>query len=399
MTAMGTFTGQEYVILRAPSRRVMRDASAGPVATPMELATDLEVDEVDKVNTDILQLLAKDRTVLAYAPAFPMKLIEPTKRSAVSGEALRAATWGIAAVGATSSPFTGEGVTVAVLDTGIDATHLAFKGVDLVTRDFTGTSNTNDTDGHGTHCAGTLFGREVNGVRIGVAPGVRRALIGKVIGPYGGSTVAICKAINWAAENGASVISLSLGFDYPALVQSLVENTGRPIAAATSMALDAYRENVMLFETLSRYLEAGGQSLLIAASGNESGRNETPPYEINVAPPAAAASIISVGALARGNQGLEIAFFSNTGATVAAPGVRVASAAPGGGTELMDGTSMATPHVAGVAALWAQKLDKQGQLTREFLHAKVVGSANMKGLAPGARPVDVGLGLVRAPQE
>ena len=83
------------------------------------------------------------------------------------------------------STWTGEGVTVAVLDTGIDSKHPAFAGVDIVEKDFTGTGN-GDRQGHGTHCAGTIFGRDVDGKRIGVARGVKRALIGKVLGDEGG---------------------------------------------------------------------------------------------------------------------------------------------------------------------------------------------------------------------
>jgi subtilisin family serine protease len=81
-------------------------------------------------------------------------------------------------VGADTSPFSGDGIVVAVLDTGIDASHPAFEGVDIVQKDFTG-EGVGDQHGHGTHCAGTIFGRTSEGTRIGVAPGVKKALIGK----------------------------------------------------------------------------------------------------------------------------------------------------------------------------------------------------------------------------
>jgi subtilisin family serine protease len=90
--------------------------------------------------------------------------------------------------GVAESPFTGHGVTVAVLDTGIDAEHEAFQGVELIQQDFTGEGN-GDGHGHGTHCGGIIFGQKVNGFRFSVAPGVRRALIGKVLASDGsGST-------------------------------------------------------------------------------------------------------------------------------------------------------------------------------------------------------------------
>ncbi len=128
-------------------------------------------------------------------------------------------TWGIRAVRADTSPFTGAGVTVAVLDTGIDPNHPAFAGVELV-RHFTDESD-DDTHGHGTHCAGTIFGRDADGVRIGVAPGVTKAVIGKVLGAGGGGGDQIMEAIQWAIAEGANMISMSLGIDFPRYVELL----------------------------------------------------------------------------------------------------------------------------------------------------------------------------------
>ena len=92
-----------------------------------------------------------------------------------------------------------------MLDTGIDTEHPAFGGVDLVQKDFTGLGN-GDRDGHGTHFAGTFFGRDIDGVRIGVARGVQTALIGKVLGPEGGDTNMLARAIHWAHEGGARLL-------------------------------------------------------------------------------------------------------------------------------------------------------------------------------------------------
>jgi subtilisin family serine protease len=84
---------------------------------------------------------------------------------------------------------------------------------------------------------------------------------------------------------------------------------------------------------------------------------------------------------------------------VSAPGVKVISAAVGGGLRSMNGTSMATPHAAGVAALWAQSLSEDtGRFNLAALKAKVIASAVTAPLDPSAEAEDVGRGLVQAPQ-
>ncbi len=393
---------ERYIILRTPVRRA-RDFQPNLMAVA-EPVPDVQVDIDDHVDKRTLNILANDATVVSFSPVMPMKLIEPVdleEAEDTEGEATSEAdvAWGVEAVGATTSPFTGAGITVAVLDTGIDAGHVAFNGVDLVTKDFTTSGGAHDDNGHGTHCAGTIFGRDVNGTRIGVAPGVSRAVIGKVLGPDGGSSETLTEAMIWARDNGAHVISMSLGIDFPGYVEWLVQNHGLPIKVATSIGLYDYTANVKLFETLSQFLAAGiGQPLVVAASGNESGRNANPPYELNVASPASAAGIVAVGALARTATGLDIAPFSNTRATVAAPGVGVLSAKTGGGLRSLNGTSMATPHAAGIAALWAEKLAINGRLNPQTLQARLIGTASFDTLVDSIDPLDVGSGLVRAPQ-
>ena len=146
--------------------------------------------------------LRRDPRVRAIAPPMPMALIEPVEFESVIALEEAEATWGVEAVGATASPFDGSGITVAVLDTGIDPNHPAFAGAELLRRNFT-TEGEDDLNGHGTHCAGTIFGKDVQGRRIGVARNIKRALIGKVLGEGGGSSATIAKAIQWAVEEGA----------------------------------------------------------------------------------------------------------------------------------------------------------------------------------------------------
>jgi subtilisin family serine protease len=365
-------------------------AGPSPVAVEFENLTPRRVAEV-----------ARSRDIESVAPVIPMKLIAPVPVGASADPVDAGSTWGVKAVGADTSPFSGEGVTVAVLDTGIDPAHPAFVGVDLVRRNFIGGSD-DDVDGHGTHCAGTTFGRAVDGVRIGVAPGITTALIGKVLGEGGGGSDVVLTAIEWALQNGAQVISMSLGIDFPGYVAEL-QRRGVPIELATSIALEGYRANVLLFERLASLVQARGAflgaALLVAAAGNESRRDENPDFEVAVSPPAVADGFVSVAALGPGPEGFTIAPFSNVGARVSGPGVGVLSAQAGGGLTTMSGTSMAAPHVTGVAALWAEKLQKSRQLTPQMFMNRLAGSGTMDGLKPDFSPADVGAGMIRAPQD
>jgi subtilisin family serine protease len=333
------------------------------------------------------------------APELPTMLIEPVSMAEAAAPAAAGASWGVEAVGATQSPFTGSGITVAVLDTGVDSSHEAFQGVNVARQDFTGEGD-EDEHGHGTHCAGTIAGRDIAGFRFGVATGVTALLAGKVLGNEGGSTDALVNGIHWAVDNGANVISMSLGIDFPGAVEQMTQR-GLPIQPATSRALEAYRDNLRLFGAIADFVQAraafDGTTIIVAATGNESERERPEnPYTVGVAPPAASEGFIAVGAVGKAaDGGFGIASFSNAGATVVAPGVDIRSARAGGGFADASGTSMATPHVAGVAALWAEKIQvEDGQIDVEVLRARLTGSGQrLSALGSG----DVGTGLVMAP--
>lgn len=342
--------------------------------------------------------LRRDPRTRAIAPPMPMKLIDPVDSLTVNAAETEDVTWGVRAVGALESTFDGTGITVAVLDTGIDPNHSAFADLELVQHNFTSEGD-DDLNGHGTHCAGTIFGKDVNGKRIGIAPNVDRALIGKVLGEGGGSSATIAQAIQWAVNEGAHVISMSLGIDFPGFVDRLVNQFNLNINPATSIALEGYRANINLFTELAEFVRAQGQfgqgTAIVAASGNESKR---PSFEIAVAPPAAGTGIIAVGALEQTDEGMATAIFSNTQVDIAAPGVGVVSAIPGGGLGSKSGTSMATPHVAGVAALWAQRqLNTTGEVNSQRLLARLIASGSMNALVSDAEAEDVGTGIVQAP--
>lgn len=399
----------KHIILRDISRVDLSDPFSGRSFTLESLRgaqamNSLRVDIESLSKRDFFDV-RRDPEVVSIAPVMPIKLIKPTATQEVTPTQQTGTTWGVTATGAAESPYTGKGVTVAVLDTGIDAEHEAFRGVQVIQRDFTGEGN-GDKEGHGTHCAGTVFGQVVNGYRFGVAPGIQRALIGKVLSAKGGSTDGIYQAILWAVNEGAHVVSMSLGIDFPGFVEFLVNIQKFPIDLATTSALEAYRANVRLFEKLAALVNARGALLqtgtvIVAAAGNESRRNVNPNYEIAVSPPAAADGIISVAALKTAGEthnALTVADFSNTGANISGPGVDVYSARAGGGYISFSGTSMAAPHVAGIAALWAEKILTETKTVNVVeLSARLIGQASKARLAAGIDPLDIGAGLVQAP--
>lgn len=355
--------------------------------------------EVLNVAPEEARLVAQDPQVAAVAIPMPISLIKPCDADLPAGVAVATDTWGISAVKADKSPFTGDGVVVAVLDTGIDKAHPAFTGVQIVEQDFSG-SGDGDRNGHGTHCAATIFGRDVNGKRIGIARGVKKALIGKVLADNGnGNSDMIFRGLQWALEQGAHVISMSLGFDFPGAVQRMVSG-GIPVSPATSNALEAYRSNLRFFDALMQMIEAkgafGDTAVVVAATGNESSR---PNFTIAASLPAATKGIISVAALGRNAAGqFDVAKFSNTMSQLAAPGVDILSAKIGGGLVSMNGTSMACPHVAGVAALWWEALRKSGTVkaSASLVAAKLLATARTDGLS--GETFDRGAGIVTAPQ-
>lgn len=148
-----------YSVLRSRRPRYSWHGSMSfsPLVESYEAAVSSPTLEVAELSDKDVRLLRREADVMAVAPSLPVRLIAPVAERALSQPS---SAWGIDAVGAGASNFDGDGTVVAVLDTGIDATHPAFAGVALVQKDFTGQGD-GDGDGHGTHCAGTIFGRDV----------------------------------------------------------------------------------------------------------------------------------------------------------------------------------------------------------------------------------------------
>ncbi|HSL00762.1 MAG TPA: S8 family serine peptidase [Rubrobacteraceae bacterium] len=279
-------------------------------------------------------------------------------------------TWGLQATKSSASRFSGRGVRVAVLDTGLDLQHPDFQRRSITSRSFIMGEEVQDGHGHGTHCIGTACGPRQPGQspRYGIAY-TSEIFVGKVLSNRGsGTDGGILAGINWAISNGCRVISMSLG---------AATRPGQGFSP--------------IFEAVARRALAAG-TLIIAAAGNESNR---PQVVAPVGHPANCPSIMAVAALDAQGQ---VAFFScgsvnhpGGGVDIAGPGVSVRSSWPRPIVyRAINGTSMATPHVAGIAALHAEA------------NPGVRGRALGQVLFESARrqtllSTDVGVGLVQAP--
>lgn len=298
------------------------------------------------ITRKMLPQLAAQEYVAAIMPNQRIRAIEPfrvdyTKLSAA--EKRHGFTWGLNYLGVKGLWDTtkGGGVAVAVLDTGVHADHPDLAGrvrkfmlFDPLARRIQATPAF-DAGKHGTHVCGTIAGDNTSGVAIGVAPEVD-LLVGAVL--VGEPTLkTLIEAIIWAVEEGADIINMSLGFTY-------------------------YEPN---FATVMNILADDYSVMPVVAVGNENHGSTSCPGN--------AADALSVGALEkmRGSR-YQVTFFSSGASLVfpgqeppqinkpdvVAPGVQIWSAIPPeerpGGTYLhayFDGTSMAAPHVSGIAAL------------------------------------------------
>ena len=282
-------------------------------------------------------------------------------------------TWGIAATGAETSPFTGRGIKLCVLDSGIDHEHPDFKSRKIIARGFaSGDTSSQDGFGHGTLCAGIAAGHtDVPEIpRYGVAPKVELH-VGRVLDDKGGGEERdVLAGLIWAIRTGCEVISLSLG---------------TPVKPG-----EKYDKH---YQRLGRIaLRNGG--LIVSATGNFSRRDCG--VIAPVSSPANAPAVMSVAAL---DQKLAVAQFSCGGLNkdggevdLAAPGVNVFSSMLHPKDYLSYwGTSLACPYVSGVAALWAET---DPDLRGKKLWDRVV--AHARDVQLPAR--DAGAGLVQAPQ-
>ncbi|MFN3805342.1 MAG: S8 family serine peptidase, partial [Pyrobaculum sp.] len=237
--------------------------------------------------------------------------------------------------------YTGAGIKIAILDTGIDPNHPDFKFPNgtskiVAAASFVPNENYYDGDGHGTHVASIAAGtgQASGGQYKGVAPDAK-LLVGKVLSNSGtGQTSWIIQGIQWAVQNGAHVICMSLG--------GYTTSPYDPLAEAADWAVN-------------------NGVVVVVAAGNYG------PQYFTIRTPGIAYNVITVGATDKQDV---LAEFSSRGPTVdwrakpeiVAPGVSIVAAVPGGGYAAYSGTSMATPHVAGAAAILRQRFPQMSPI-------------------------------------
>jgi len=305
---------------------VQRTATPSAVVATLYPKLGLAVGLVDRRATDAL---SEHPAVQSITVAPIPRLIRPV--AAAVAVPPRQATWGLSRMNVPQlwdRGVTGSGIVVGHLDTGVDDSHPALSGAVSAFAEFDLTgkmvpgAKASDSGVHGTHTAGTIAGRASRGKSIGVAPGATLAS-GMVI-ENGDVITRILSGMEWIVGLNVRILSMSLGIS--------------GYTPSFQVIIDALRNNNVL---------------PVFAIGNEGAGNTRSPGNY--------ATVLSVGALDAGDA---VATFSGSGVFVrpdkpnvpdlVAPGVGVISCVPGGGYESMDGTSMATPHIAGLAALLLQ---------------------------------------------
>jgi len=222
----------------------------------------------------------------------------------------------------------GEGIRVAVLDTGCDLDHPDLKGAIAASKSFIPGETVEDENNHGTACAGIIGARYDKKGIIGIAP-KSNIIVGKVLSNRGsGSMQALTNGINWAVEQKADIISMSLG---------------------------AEADDSDVFKAVHEALAKG--VIVVAAAGNSGAYGSN-----TVGYPARYGSVISIGSHdTNGN----VSGFSSRGGDVdfIAPGEDIISTGKKGSYVRLSGTSFATPIVAGICALILSKDKRQGSST------------------------------------
>lgn len=325
---------------------------------------ELDIDKIQVESNPELQSVMEK-----YKRKSNVEFVQPNYvyKASVLNDTYSGYQWGLSSVQAPAAwnldPSMGEGVKIAILDTGIDIDHEDLSSNIIGGFNALGGTSYDDDNGHGTHVAGIIAAVPENGKGIAGIAGHASLLAVKVLNKDGsGTSESIYKGIKWAVDNGAEILNLSLGSDQP---DPLIKT-----------ALDyAYEKGCVI----------------VAAAGNE--------YSSSVSYPAAYDEVIAVSAL---NEANGLADFSNIGPEidVAAPGVNIVSTLPNHNTTIgynnygiMSGTSMAAPFVTGLAALVKAK---NPGLSPAEIRQIIISSA--QDLGPDGYDSLYGFGLINSPK-
>jgi subtilisin len=332
-------------------------------------------------NANALAALQNDPSVLALVPDRPLFAYQNAKgkpSGSGGGSQIQVIPAGVVRVGVPTGTSNGEGVGVAVVDTGVDLTHPDLAGTVDAFNAF-GDLPCQDDQGHGTHVSGIIAAQDNTVGVIGVAPRARIYCV-KVLDSTGsGSDVTVMAGLEWVLDHYATVTPN---------IKVVNMSLGRPGSVDDNPDL----------HTLVKNLELAGITVVVAA-GND------PSLEVSQQIPAAYSEVIAVASTtAQAGSNLcrflpspiaadTASYFTTdgTGVAVSAPGedkedvsrgclinsVGILSTRLGGGTTRMSGTSMASPHVAGIVARYYQ-----AGLTASEIRAVLPGDADRAGIAP-----------------
>lgn len=328
------------------------------------------------------QELADDPTVVAATVTPVPTLLQADDR--------RGDQWGLDALGvpegSSQLPWpAGAGVTVAVVDSGIDAGHPDLAGAVLARRHYPGEDESRpDPEGHGTHVAGIIAARAGNGGVVGVAPGVSLLDVPAPLHAgeelYNAGAGSIAAAIEWAVNQGADVINMSFGYYY----DGLEFDPDDPESLANLEEFTAVAAAIRLAEQ---------RDIVLIASAGNCGPDTDCDHPDAPLVPARLNEVIAVGAV---DERLELAGFSSRYGLVelVAPGDDILSSVPGG-HQVRPGTSQAAPHVAAAAAI--ARSANAARSAADIRNA-LIESAQPLGYEPGFAdqdpPVGAGAGLL-----
>lgn len=369
---------RDIIVIREPGldaaeRTDVRDDAGVDHVRMLELADSEVVRAAPGELTDALDALNADPAVVAAEADAPVQ--------AFTTDPMWASLWGLENTGQSILGFAGTpdadidvtaawgqslgtGVTVGVVDTGVQTAHGDLSGQSVAGHDFVaGDATPEDVNGHGTHVAGTIAAAKDNGVGVvGVAPGAKVMPLKALDDGGSGYTSDIADAFTHAAANGARVVNASLG------------GSGGEL-------------------TLTAAINASPNTLFVVAAGNENSNNDTTPkFPCNVAK----ANVLCVGASTSADAR---ASFSNWGAATVdlfAPGDGIRSAYPTGTYAWLSGTSMASPHAAGAAALvfaanpsWTPTQVKSALMSSVDTKGALAGTSVTGGRLNAARALNV----------